>query len=83
MSENVLNLPIWKKNASSYERLSELALLAREKPELFDAFVIVYRELRKNGTWKARVVDHGDLKLDSIIGMLELVKDRLIEDSRK
>jgi hypothetical protein len=41
---NVELLPIWKKGATTAERLHELALLAEKKPELFDKWVLVYCE---------------------------------------
>lgn len=79
-ADNVATLPIWKKDASAYERLSELALLAREKPERFEAFVIVYRETKSSGRWKIRTMEHGGL-LDSRLGLLELGKNELMRDS--
>lgn len=52
----IVTLPKWKKGASAYERLSELALLAKEQPEKFDKFVIVYQELLSNGNVKPRTM---------------------------
>lgn len=82
MSENLATLPIWKKDASAYERLSELALLAREHPERFADFVIVYRETLKNGNWQIRTMEYGG-DLASRIGLLVLGQDELIVASRK
>lgn len=53
----IVTLPKWKKNATAYERLSELALLAREQPEKFDKFMLVYQELMPNGNVKPRIMD--------------------------
>lgn len=79
-AENLATLPVWKKDASAYERLSELALLAREKPERFHDFVIVYRETLKNGNWKIRQLAlNGDLA--SRLGLLELGKDEILRES--
>lgn len=82
MSDNITTLPIWKKDASVYERLSELALLAREKPERFHDFVLVYRETTKTGAWNVRTMEHeGDLA--SRLGLLDLGKNELIKASEK
>lgn len=80
--DNVSTLPIWKKDATAYERLSELALLAREKPERFEHFVIVYRETTVNGRWRIRTMEHGG-ELASRIGLLELGKNELMKESEK
>jgi len=69
----IATLPIWKKDASAYERLSELALLAKEHPERFEKFVIVYLETLKTGRWQIRVMNHGTHLVDTI-GLLELGK---------
>lgn len=37
-------LPIWKRNATAVERLTELAQIAGKHPEWFDKWVIVYCE---------------------------------------
>lgn len=44
MSNVVEVMPIWKRDASTPERLYELAELARRYPERFDKWVIVYCE---------------------------------------
>lgn len=76
----LVTLPKWKKGASAYERLSELALLARENPSKFEHFVIVYRGTLPNGNWKIDVMEHGGF-LDANLGLLELGKDRIMRDS--
>lgn len=81
MNDNVATLPIWKRDASAYERLSELALLAREHPERFNTFVIVYQETKANGNWQIRTMEFGG-DLASRIGLLYLGQDRLNEDSK-
>lgn len=80
--DNLATLPIWKKDATVYERLSELALLAREKPERFGAFVIVYREELPNGNWRIRTMEHGG-DLASRLGLLVLGQDELMKESMK
>jgi hypothetical protein len=82
LSDNLATLPIWKKDASAYERLSELALLAREQPQRFEHFVIVYRETLPNGNWKIRTMEYGG-DLGSRLGLLCLGQDELIAESRK
>lgn len=82
MSDNLATLPIWKKDASAYERLSELALLAREHPERFEHFVIVYRETTKEGRWKVKTMEYGG-DLASRIGLLHIGIDELLFESKK
>jgi len=78
--DNLATLPIWKKDATAYERLSELALLAREHPERFEEFVFVYRETKPNGRWRIRTMEYkGDLA--SRLGLLELGKSELLKES--
>ena len=77
---NVSTLPIWKKDASAYERLSELALLALEHPERFEHFVLIYRETTPNGRWSIRTMEHQG-NLASHLGLLELGKDELLKAS--
>mgnify|MGYP001593666565 CR=1 FL=1 len=81
MSE-ITTLPIWKRDASAYDRLSELALLAREKPEFFESFVIVYKEVKQNGNWQIRTMElGGDIALQ--LGLLELGKNEIIKASER
>lgn len=75
-------LPIWKKDATAYERLSELALLAKAKPERFEQFVIIYLETTKEGRWRTRTMEHGG-NLTSRLGLIDLGKDQLIRESEK
>ena len=79
---NISTLPIWKKDATAYERLSELALLALEQPERFEHFVLVYRGTMPNGKWRILTMDHcGDLT--SNLGLLDMGKDKLIKASER
>lgn len=71
--DNLRVLPTWKKDASVYERLSELALYAREHPERFDRFVLCYREKLRSGNNKYRTLSYG-CDLDQQIGMFEIGK---------
>jgi len=76
----IVTLPIWKKDATAYERLSELAMLAREHPEYFETFVIVYRGTLPCGNWRVRTMEHGS-DLAGWIGLMELGKNKIIDSS--
>ena len=78
----ISTLPIWKKDASAYERLSELALLAKEKPERFDKFVIVYLETTSTGRYRVRLMNH-NTRLVETLGLLELGKLEEFQESCK
>lgn len=84
---NIVSLPNWKKNATAYERLSEIALLARENPTRFDKFVLVYQELMPNGNLKIRNMSFKDsgsqLGLVEELGLLNMGQLRLWEESSK
>lgn len=82
MSENLATLPIWKSNATAYERLSELALLARQHPERFEHFVLVYRETKESGNWQIRTMEYGG-DLASRLGLLVLGQDELLKESTR
>lgn len=73
-------LPIWKKGATAYERLSELALLAKECPEKFEKFCIVYMEVLLNGRWKFKTFEHNANLIEGL-GMYKLAGDQLHQDS--
>ena len=82
---NISTLPIWKKGASAADRLEELACLAREHPERFAAFALVYRETTKQGGWVIRehFFEPGNADdapyMDKEIGLFELGKMRAYE----
>ncbi len=80
MSDNVSTLPIWKKGASAFERLSELALLAREHPERFEKWGIVYIETLPSGNIKYRTM-HNSSSLCEVIGLFEIGKRDVLEES--
>ena len=86
MSE-IVTLPKWKKNATAYDRLSELALLAREQPDKFDKFALVYQELMPNGNVKPRTLCYSrknDEAMDYTerMGLFEVGKLKTWEDSK-
>lgn len=86
-ADNVVSLPNWKKNATAYERLSEIALLAKEHPTRFTKFVIVYEELMSNGNIKIRNLSFKELGLQlglaEELGLLNMGQLRLWEESSK
>lgn len=86
-TDNIVSLPNWKKNATAYERLSELAILAKEYPSRFNKFVIVYEELRPNGNIKLRNMSFKGkeecLGLAEELGLLNMGQLRLWEASSK
>ncbi len=73
-------LPIWKKDASVFERLSELALYAREHPERFEKFVVAYTEKLPNGNMKIRHMSFG-CTLTEEVGLFEIGKQEAMEES--
>jgi hypothetical protein len=44
MSATIDYLPVWKQGATAEERLLELAIMAKKKPEIFSKFALVYIE---------------------------------------
>ena len=56
MTATVKSLPIWKRGASAAERLDELAQMAREHPERFEKFILVYHETLADKKVKVRVI---------------------------
>lgn len=77
----ITTLPRWKKGATAYERLSELALMAKEHPEKFSKFCIVYMEVLPNGRWRFKTFEH-EATLIEAIGLYELAGDQLHQDSQ-
>ena len=73
-------LPIWKKDATAAERLSELASYALANPERFDRFVICYRERLPSGNLKYRYLQFG-CDIDQMVGMFEIGKSESLKDS--
>lgn len=80
MTASIDYLPIWKKDSTAEEWLMELAAIARKNPERFEKAVIVMQELLPNGNIKPRVYSRG-VKLTELLGLLELGKNRELEDS--
>ena len=81
-SDNVSVLTVWKKGASAYERLSELALLARTHPERFAKFAFVYIENLPSGNFKYRTCHNSD-NLAEVVGLFEIGKTDVLEQVAK
>lgn len=79
---SVTPLPIWKKNAPAHERLYELAELAREKPEFFQKWVIVYCE-DNDQRFKARHMAGEETRTSDCLSVLEAGKLTIWEESRR
>lgn len=70
---SVTVLPIWKKGAPAHERLYELAELAREKPEFFQKWCIVYCE-DNDQRFKTRYMSGEGTRTSDCIAVLEAGK---------
>jgi hypothetical protein len=70
MSASIETLPIWKKNAPAHERLYELAELAREKPEFFDKWVLVYYEDNEK-RFKTRMMEGQKTRTSDALAVLQ------------
>ena len=81
-SASVDYLPVWKKGATPFERLSELAEIARKHPERFSKFVICYKEVLPSGTYIYRQLQYG-CELDEQIGMFEIGKVEALKESER
>lgn len=79
--DNVVILPNWKRNPTAYERLSELALMAREQPEKFADYIVVYKEETLAGTWKIRTLGTDESSIQTQIGLLQLGIMRIFDNS--
>jgi hypothetical protein len=79
---SVTTLPIWKKNAPAHERLYELAELAREKPDFFQKWVLVYCE-DNDKRFKTRLMEGEGTRTSDSIAVLQAGILTLWEESRR
>lgn len=79
--DNIAILPFWKRNATPAEHFAELQMLARKHPERFGKVAVVYEETLPNGCTKIRQISNG-CNTNELIGILELGKLQVIEDTR-
>lgn len=82
MSAKVETLPIWKKNAPVHERLYELAELAREKPEFFDKWVLVYCEDNAN-RFKTRYMQGEGTRTSDCLAVLSAAQMTIFEETKR
>jgi hypothetical protein len=78
----VSTLPIWKKGALAHERLYELAELAREKPEFFQKWVIVYCE-DNDKRFKARTMEGEHTRTSDALAVLTAGIQHIWEETRR
>ena len=78
----VSTLPIWKKDAPAHERLYELAELAREKPEFFQKWVIVYCE-DNDKRFKVRTMEGTGTRTSDALAVLTAGIQNLWEETRR
>jgi len=80
VSATVDYLPIWKKNATTGERLRELALIADKHPERFERWVIVYMEIPA-GQFRVRHMSHEGSKTIDCLGILDAGAKKIWDES--
>jgi hypothetical protein len=75
--------PNWKTGDSvtAEDRLMELASIARDRPDRFKMFVMIYQEDMPNGNLKTGQICFG-ADLPSALGLLELGKQAIFEESQ-
>lgn len=76
-SDNVDILPIWKKDSTPEEFLSELAMIARKKPEMFSKMVLLYEEFLPEGGSITRYRARGTSILE-LLGIIESGKHQAL-----
>ena len=78
---NIVLLPRWKNNATAAERLTELAQLAEQQPQLFGKMAVVYVEHLPNGNWKINSVTSGSENIFETIGIMQAEIDNILRRS--
>lgn len=85
LPEGVLIFPNWKKAATPYERLMELALTAQAYPERFRKIVVVWSGDAPDNADGSKIDYHRHISAGAstaeAVGMLEIGKVRLIDES--
>jgi hypothetical protein len=76
--DNVQRLPVWKKDATTSERLYELARDAAEHPEQYVEYIFINAG-GESYDWAASEF----ARLSTALGLLELVKADMIAGVRK
>ena len=82
MTASVDYLPIWKRNATTGERLRELALIADKHPDRFRKWVIVYCE-DNDKCFKTRYIQGEETRTSDCLGVLTAGIQTIYEDARR
>lgn len=80
-TDNVDYLPIFKKGSTAEEFFYEIAMIARKYPRRFSKFALVYEETLPNGNTLVRQLSY-ECTTNELIGLLELGKQRVIDETR-
>ena len=80
MSASIDYLPLWKKNATPFERFYELALVAQKHPERFGKVAVIYEETLKDGCTQIRQISD-NCDTTQLLGLLQLGIDRVLKDT--
>ena len=78
MSDNVTNLPVWRKNRSAIEAVEEALQYAGIHPENMRHVLIIFDDAEA-GTM---IFHDADQKLAYSLGMLELAKDNILKGTK-
>ena len=78
--DNVDFLPVWKKDSTAEEWLSEIQSIARKYPKRFEKVAMVAVEKRENGNLKTRIFSRGCNTLE-LLGIFENGKNIADRDS--
>lgn len=80
MSASFHTLPVWKKDSTPAEWLSEISGLAMERPERFGRIVIVFEKTNEKGhAIETRWHQYGIETNTDIVGTLEVAKQEVID----
>jgi hypothetical protein len=75
-------LPVWKKNATTGERLRELALIADKHPDWFAKWVLVYCE-DNDKRFKVRYMQGEETRTSDCFAVLQTGLQHIWEDTRR
>ena len=79
MSASISTLPVWKKDSSPAEWLSEISALALQYPERFQRIVVIFEECDAGLPTKTRQHSYQIPCNTDILGALEAAKLELFE----
>ncbi len=83
MGDNVLILPVWKKDATAEEWFYDLAMLARKHSGRFGRMVLIYEEMSEDrSSSMCSYYSHG-LTTTELFGLIEIAKQKIYEQTHK